>query len=60
VVTSDTSYTVSTGRMGSKWTFGRLVGGGMVSPGSRWESLAGSCECSDEQPLGSGTTELVS
>jgi hypothetical protein len=49
------------GRMGSKCTLGRLVGGegGMDSPGSVYESLAGSCECGDE-PSGSGAMELVS
>jgi hypothetical protein len=34
-------------------------GGGVDLPGSGWGSLAGCRECSDE-PLGSGTTELVS
>jgi hypothetical protein len=34
-------------------------GGGGDSPGSGQGSLAGCCECGDE-PLGSGTTELVS
>jgi hypothetical protein len=40
------------GRIGSKWTSGRLVGG--------WSGglLAGCCECGDE-PSGSGATELV-
>jgi hypothetical protein len=49
------------GRMGSKWTLGRLVGGGgggVDSPCAGWEPLAGSCECRDE-PSGSGATELV-
>jgi hypothetical protein len=49
------------GRMGSKWTFGRLVwvgGCGVGSPGSGQGPLAGCCECGDE-PLGSGATELV-
>jgi hypothetical protein len=46
-------------RMGSKWTLGRLVGGGGVdSPGSGLGSLAGCCECGDE-PSASGATELV-
>jgi hypothetical protein len=46
------------GRMGSKWTWGRLVGGCEVdSPGSGWGSLVGCC-CGDE-PSGSGATELV-
>jgi hypothetical protein len=45
------------GRMGSKWTLGRLVGEecGVDSPGS----LAGCCECGDE-PSGSGATDLIS
>jgi hypothetical protein len=48
------------GRMGSKWTLRRLVGGcGVDSPGSGQGSLAGCCECGDE-PSGSGATELVS
>jgi hypothetical protein len=48
------------GRMGSKWTFERLVEGCRLdSPGSGWGSLAGCCERGDE-PSGSGTTELVS
>jgi hypothetical protein len=48
------------GRMGSKWTLGRLVGGcGVDSPGSGWGPMAGCCECGDE-PSGSGDTELVS
>jgi hypothetical protein len=47
------------GRMGSKWTLGRLVGGcGVDSLGPGQGSLAGSCECRDE-PSGSGTMELV-
>jgi hypothetical protein len=33
-------------------------GGGMVSPGSGYGSLAGCCECGDELS-GSGTTELA-
>jgi hypothetical protein len=47
------------GRMGSKWTLGRMVGG--VWSGFMWLRigiLVGSCECGDE-PSGSGTTELV-
>jgi hypothetical protein len=48
------------GRMGSKWTSRRLIGGrGVDSPGSVQGSLAGCCECGDE-PSGSGATELVS
>jgi hypothetical protein len=50
------------GRMGSKWTLQRLVGGGgcgVDSPGSGYGSLAGCCVCGDE-PSGSGATELVS
>jgi hypothetical protein len=38
------------GRVGSKLTLGRLVGGGggeVDSPGSGQGSLAGSCECGD-------------
>jgi hypothetical protein len=47
------------GRMGSKWTLGRLVGGvGVDSPGSGYGLLAGCCECGDE-PSDSGATELV-
>jgi hypothetical protein len=47
------------GRMGSKWTLGRLCGGcGVDSPGSGQGPLAGCCECGDE-PSGSGATELV-
>jgi hypothetical protein len=49
------------GRMGSKWTLGRLVGGGgggVDSPGSRKGPVAGCCECGDEPP-GSGAKELV-
>jgi hypothetical protein len=39
---------------------GRLVGGcGLASPGSGQGPLAGCCECDDE-PAGSGATELVS
>jgi hypothetical protein len=47
------------GRMGSKWTLGRLVGG--VWSGFTWPRigiLAGCCECGDE-PSGSGATEVV-
>jgi hypothetical protein len=48
------------GRMGSKWTLGRLVGGcGVDSPGSGYGPVAGSCECGDE-PSTSGATGLVS
>jgi hypothetical protein len=49
------------GRMGSKWTLRRLVGGGcgVDSPGSEEGSLAGCCECGDEPP-GSGATDLIS
>jgi hypothetical protein len=48
------------GRMGSKWTLGRLVGGcGVDSPGSGYGFLAGCCVCGDE-PLSSSATELVS
>jgi hypothetical protein len=48
------------GRMGTKWTVWRLVGGGggVESPGSGEGPLAGCCECGDE-PSGSGATELV-
>jgi hypothetical protein len=47
------------GRMGTKWTVGRLVGGCEVdSTGSGEGLLAGSCECGDE-PSGSGARELV-
>jgi hypothetical protein len=47
------------GRMGSKWTLGRLVGRcGVDSPGSGKGPLACCCECGDE-PSGSGATELV-
>jgi hypothetical protein len=50
------------GRMGSKWTIGRLAGGwgwcGVDSSGSGQESLAGSHECGNE-PLGSGARDLV-
>jgi hypothetical protein len=47
------------GRMGSKWTLGRLVEGCAVdSPGSGWGQLAGCCECGDE-PSGPGSTEAV-
>jgi hypothetical protein len=47
------------GRMGSKWTLGRLAGGcGVDSPGSGQGPMAGCCECGDE-PSGSGATELV-
>jgi hypothetical protein len=46
------------GRMASKWTLGRSVGGCEVdSPGSGKGPLAGCCECGDE-PSGSGATEL--
>jgi hypothetical protein len=50
------------GRMGSKWTLGRLARGGgcgVDSHGSGYGPLAGCCECGDE-PSGSGATELVS
>jgi hypothetical protein len=48
------------GRMGSKWTLGRLAGGcGVDSSGSGLGRLAGCCEHGDE-PSGSGATELVS
>jgi hypothetical protein len=47
------------GRMGSKWTLGRLAGGcGVDSPGPGWGPLVGCGEYSDE-PSGSGATELV-
>jgi hypothetical protein len=47
------------GRMGSKWTLGRLVGGcGVDSPDSGLGPLADCCECGDE-PSGSGATKLV-
>jgi hypothetical protein len=47
------------GRMGSKWTLGRLAGGcGTDSPVSGKGSLAGCCDCGDELS-GSGATELV-
>jgi hypothetical protein len=47
------------GKMGSKWTLGRLVGGcGVDSAGSGLGPLAGCCEYGDE-PSGSGATELV-
>jgi hypothetical protein len=47
------------GRMGSKWTLGRLIGG--VWSGFTWLRLGmvvGCCECGDE-PSDSGTTDLV-
>jgi hypothetical protein len=47
------------GRMGSKWTLGKLAGGCAVdSPGSGYGPLAGYCECGDE-PSGSGATDLL-
>jgi hypothetical protein len=49
------------GRVGSKWTLGRLAGGGVCgvgSPGSGYGPLAGCCECGDE-PSGSSAAELV-
>jgi hypothetical protein len=48
------------GNMGSKWTLGRVAGGGcrVDSPGSGYGNLAGSRECAGE-PSGSGATELV-
>jgi hypothetical protein len=47
------------GRMGSKWTLGRLVEGcGVDSPGSGYGPLVGCCECGNE-PSGSGPTEFV-
>jgi hypothetical protein len=44
--------------MGSKWSLGRLAGGGVDSVGSGWGPVAGCCECGDE-PSGSGAMELV-
>jgi hypothetical protein len=48
------------GRMGSKWTLGRSVGGvewiHLAQDRDRWP---GCCECGDE-PSGSGATELLS
>jgi hypothetical protein len=47
------------GRMGSKWTLGRLVGGvERINLAQDYGSLAGCCECGDELS-GSGATELV-
>jgi hypothetical protein len=50
------------GRMGLEWILGRLVlrggGGGVDSPGLGLGLMAGFHECNDE-PLSSGTTELV-
>jgi hypothetical protein len=47
------------GRMGSKWTLGRLFGGcGLDSPGSGYIPVAVCCECGDE-PSGSGATDFV-
>jgi hypothetical protein len=47
------------GRIGSKWTLGKLVVGcGVDSPGSGYGPLAGCCECGDE-PAISGAKELV-
>jgi hypothetical protein len=47
--------------MGSKWTLGRLVGGGggVDAPGSGYGSSVGSCECGDELS-DSGSMELAS